>query len=344
MKKCAWSILAIPALAAAAAAAVFAARAWNNGRDIPVLMYHNVLDGGNLSVWQVSTEEFARQMDELSAAGYRTILPNDIWRASRGYRLLPRKPVVVTFDDGYEGVVRNAEPILAKHGFRAICYLIAGRIAGEGADRGSFDSGPLLSSNEVAAAAARGTIVFGSHSMTHIPNPRHLAAEIPESRHVVRRMSGVKTRDYCYPHGLHGYDFMDEALRRGKYRTALICDDRMFRLTPEADLFAIPRVSAYGGVHNFRITSFSFGGGRASATVANSAVAMPVRCMIRDKASGRTWLSDGDPVRIGQSNRNAVLSATFAWHGLPSDLDPSNVEAIVSEQNGLFTYGAAVRP
>ena len=40
-------------------------------------------------------------MDDLRDAGYQTILPDDIRRASRGWGWLPPKPVVITFDDGY---------------------------------------------------------------------------------------------------------------------------------------------------------------------------------------------------------------------------------------------------
>ena len=143
-------------------------RSWQlKPRDIPILMYHNVLDGENLSKWQVSASDFEMQMRQLKEGGYTTILPRDIWRASRGWGLMPRKPIVITFDDGYEGVMKFAEPILAKYGFKAICYIVCGRIGGEGEARATFDSGPLLSTNECAALARRGTVSIGSHSMLH---------------------------------------------------------------------------------------------------------------------------------------------------------------------------------
>lgn len=332
---------ALVAIAIAAAALRGLALLWNRGREIPVLMYHNVLDADSLSVWQVSADEFARQMDELKAAGFRTILPDDIWRAARGLSFLPRRPVVITFDDGYEGVLTFAEPVLARHGFRAICYLIVGRLAGEGADRGAFESGPLLSTNEVAAMAARGTVSFGSHSMSHRAVPQQLAIEIPESRHALRRLTGVRTKSYCYPHGLHGYPFMDDALRHGKYRTALRCDDEVFRLSRGADLFSIPRVSIYGGRHDFRIESFSPHGGGAEAVVSNGGAAMPVRCLLREGKTGRAFLSDGAAIRVGQGRKSAGTSARLVWRTLPPDFDASSAEVFVCEQNGLFTYAAA---
>ncbi len=333
------TLVAAAVAAAAAAAAWRAAMLWNEGREIPVLMYHNVLpDDGTLTVWQVSEDEFARQMRELDHGGYTPILPDDIYWAARGLRLLPRKPVAITFDDGYEGVMKYAEPILAEHGFRAICYVIVGRLGGEGADRGVFDSGPLLSTNEVSAMARRGTIAIGSHSMTHVPAWRQLAMEIPESRYALRRLTGVKTKSYCYPHGLCGYDDMNAALRHGKFRTALACGDAMFHFSRGADLYAIPRVSVYGGRHEFEIRDFGAGEGRAAATVRNVGAPMPVRCMLVERRTGRVHISDGAAVRIGQGRRNTVPEATFEWTGLPKGLGTGDFEAVVCEQNGLFTY------
>lgn len=315
-------------------------RAVNYGREVPILMYHAIEKGGGLSVWQVSASEFERQMDDLKADGRKAILPDDIWRASRGLYLLPRKPVVITFDDGYEGVLKYAEPVLAAHGFRAICYVIVGRLAGEGLERGAFEWGPLLSTNEVAAMAARGVVSFGSHSLTHQRVPAALAQEAYESRHVLRRLTGVKTRSYCYPHGLHRYGFMQDALRVAKFRTALICDDRLYRFGVETNLLAIPRVSVYGGNHSFHIEKAMLDGGQAEATVVNDGTAMPVRCMLRDKATGRRFLSEGAPVRVGRGHRAKGKRAVFRWSSLPAGLDAAKLEAVVCEQNALFTYGS----
>jgi peptidoglycan/xylan/chitin deacetylase (PgdA/CDA1 family) len=260
-------------------------------RDIPVLMYHNVLDGDGLSVWQVTAEEFAWQMDQLREAGYTTILPEDIARAAKGWGWMPRKPVVVTFDDGYEGVKTFAEPILAERGMKGICYVIVGRIAGEGEERASFDSGPLMSTNEVAAMGARGVVAIGSHSMSHARgNPRQLGSEIRPSRRELRRLTGIKTRSYCYPYGLHGYDYMYDALYQGHYTTALACGDEMFHYGTDTNLMAIPRLSVYGGRHAIKLKSMDAAGGMV--VLENKGAKIPLRVVVKDEASGREWNSD----------------------------------------------------
>ena len=299
-------------------------------RDIPVLMYHNVLpDAEDLSVWQVSAEEFACQMDQLANAGFEPILPDDIARAAAGRGKLPGKPVVITFDDGYEGVVRHAEPVLAAHGFKAICYVIAGRLAREGEERETFDSGPLLTAAEAAAMARRGTIAAGSHSMTHARNdPARLASEIGPSRKAIRRRLGVATRAYCYPFGLCGYDAMRDALCENGFTTALACGDGMFRFAPGCDLLAIPRVSVYGGHHAISLDGVD--AARGEVRFANPGAGIPLKAVVRDPATGRRWESGVQPV--GGRIRRPVA---FAF---PPEALEGEREIEAWDKFGLFRY------
>jgi peptidoglycan/xylan/chitin deacetylase (PgdA/CDA1 family) len=295
-------------------------------RDIPVLMYHNVLPAEpGLSVWQVSTEEFAWQMDQLAQAGYESILPEDIARAAAGRGKLPEKPVVITFDDGYAGVMENAEPILAKHGFKAICYAIVGLLSGEGEERRVFDSGPLLTTNEAVAMHGRGVVSVGSHSLSHARNPMGLAEEIGLSRKILKSL-GVDTRDYCYPFGLHGYDYMYDALRANGFHTAFICDDEMFRFGAETNLLAIPRVSVYGGEHGIALAEVS--PERSEVVFSNTGRAIPLRAVVRDESTSREW--KGELQSVGPK-RPAVFSfPPEAFEG------PRTVEAW--DKFGLFRY------
>ncbi len=93
-----------------------------------ILMYHGVdtvpaqQDPDNLFV---DPEAFAEQMDALASRGYTVIGEDDLVAWQRGASL-PRKSIVLTFDDGYRSVMTHAVPVLKQHGFPAICYVSAG--------------------------------------------------------------------------------------------------------------------------------------------------------------------------------------------------------------------------
>lgn len=330
MKKRTRFILGGAVLLAAGVACLAVFGKWTPApRDIPVLMYHNVLPGDQeLSIWQVSAEEFAWQMDQLDEAGYTPILPEDIARAAAGRGRLPEKPVVITFDDGYVGVAEHAEPILAKHGFKAICYVIVGRMGGEGDDRGVFDSGPLMSAREVSEMAKRGVIAIGSHSMKHGKGPPEWrATEIGPSRAELLRLTGVDTRSYSYPFGLCGYPCLAEALRRNEYTTAVACKDEVFRFGTDTNLYEIPRISVYGGKHALALEGVDAGRGEVVFTNPGGSK-LVLYALVRDKATGRTWTSD--PQIVGSRK-----PAAFAF---PPEALEGEREIEAWEKFGVFRY------
>ncbi|MBO0603197.1 polysaccharide deacetylase family protein [Sporosarcina sp. E16_3] len=100
---------------------------------IPVLMYHDLVR--NKTDQNTSTLEIAKfkeQMDYLKANGWTTITPQQLesWVAKKGS--LPKKSVLITFDDGYKSTIDLAYPILKNHGFQATSFLITSRINRQG--------------------------------------------------------------------------------------------------------------------------------------------------------------------------------------------------------------------
>lgn len=298
---------------------------------IPVLMYHGIAAEPGDDVWTVSTEEFRRQIADLKAAGYRTLLPNDLAGAYRWKFWLPRKPILITFDDGLLSVKTEAEPILRDAGFQAISYVITGSIADTPAERLKYRSYDCLTWAEVKEMLARGTIAFGIHSHSHAPNPGRLAQEAGECRHLFKRKAGGKTRDFCYPYG-SAPDLLRQAVTNGGYRTAMICEDQMFTNAPGADLFRIPRVSVYGGTHQFAVSAGTLAeDGIFCAEVRNDGVPLPVRGVLRDTRSGRTW-----PLR--PTERLGPAPQRWCWTNLPPGLAAASLQIEIQEQNGLFGY------
>jgi biofilm PGA synthesis lipoprotein PgaB len=95
--------------------------------DPPIILaYHNI-DDRSSSRYTVTPENFAAQMALLRQAGYRTITPRQLlgWLAGKP---LPRRSILLTFDDGASGTWRHADRILAQNGFRATMFVITGSV------------------------------------------------------------------------------------------------------------------------------------------------------------------------------------------------------------------------
>lgn len=95
-------------------------------RALRVLAYHRVTDvgpdfdtfRGNVSA---SPEEFAAQMDEV-AERYHPVGLDRVLAAIEGGPELPRRAVLVTFDDGYRDNLTVALPVLAERGIPAVLF------------------------------------------------------------------------------------------------------------------------------------------------------------------------------------------------------------------------------
>lgn len=92
--------------------------------EIPALTYHDIVEGRSGDPYAVTVEQFERQMAYLRRAGYQPISLRALDAVREGKASLPRKPVLLTFDDGYKGYYGYAYPILKKYGFPSIVSVV----------------------------------------------------------------------------------------------------------------------------------------------------------------------------------------------------------------------------
>jgi peptidoglycan/xylan/chitin deacetylase (PgdA/CDA1 family) len=130
---------------------------------LPILMYHriNVVRPSTpaaSTALTVHPADFARQMVWLKRHGYQTVTQRELFEALMCGRPLVRRPIMITFDDGYRDVFFKASAVLHRLGMRATAYVVSGRISGPDP---SFLTWPLL------RALERRGIEIGSHTVAH---------------------------------------------------------------------------------------------------------------------------------------------------------------------------------
>ena len=92
-------------------------------RAVPILMYHVIAAppaGAPFPGLYVPPAEFAEQMRALKGAGWTAVTPDELdayWR--HGISLPRGKPIVLSFDNGYQSQYTRALPVLRKLGWPA---------------------------------------------------------------------------------------------------------------------------------------------------------------------------------------------------------------------------------
>jgi peptidoglycan/xylan/chitin deacetylase (PgdA/CDA1 family) len=106
------------------------------GVGVPVIMYHRVVadelkitgvgEQNDVSLYTRSASEFKKEMAFLADQGFTPILFDQFtdYLLSKDPKLLPRKPVIISFDDGSTDWFDIVFPILATHKFKATFFLI----------------------------------------------------------------------------------------------------------------------------------------------------------------------------------------------------------------------------
>jgi peptidoglycan/xylan/chitin deacetylase (PgdA/CDA1 family) len=178
---------------------------------LPILMYHKIdrlPPGVRYPRNYVLPDQFAAQLAALKRWGYETISFGDWLAYCRGElrlpRRLPRRPIILTFDDGYRSTYEIAWPLLQRHGCGATVFLVSELIGKTNVWDVDEIQEPLLGTAEIAELQAGG-VEFGSHTMTHAPlttiSRQHAVEELRGSRAALQRLLGEPVRVLCYPYG-----------------------------------------------------------------------------------------------------------------------------------------------
>ncbi len=176
--------------------------------ELPVLTYHRVVrdppSDSRFNVY-ITAAELQRQLAALKARGYETITFRDM---AEGRRV--RKPIILTFDDGYADNYQHLLPLLERHDARAVIFALGDR----GIRTNAWDAAlgepqaALLDDAQLRACHASGRVEIGSHGLTHRHLPQlddaALAREVRESKRALERLLGAEVLAFAYPYGEYG--------------------------------------------------------------------------------------------------------------------------------------------
>ena len=195
---------------------------------VPVLLYHRVVPRlpahdpyGNC----VSAAAFEAHLAWLRRRGYHDLTLSDLGLALLGEARLPRRPVVITFDDGYRDNHDVALPLLRQYGFRATVFLVSGAIGADSRFDAAFgyEPVPMLDAKQVHAMQRAG-IEFGSHSVSHPASLEDLEDgsledELRRSRADLEVLLDTPVTAFSYPHSRAGAR-VERAVASAGYRFA----------------------------------------------------------------------------------------------------------------------------
>ncbi|WP_016990598.1 polysaccharide deacetylase family protein [Flavobacterium sp. ACAM 123] len=209
-------------------------------KEVPILCYHNIKnfkasDGPMTKVYSVKPADFAAQMKALSAAGYHTILPAQLYDYLLHDGTLPSKPIMITFDDtrGEQYTIGATE--MEKYGFKGVFFVMTVSI-----NRPNY-----LTKEQIASLSKTGHVI-AAHTWDHHRVTKYTgddwSTQLVKPKAKLEEITGKPVSYFAYPFGLWNKEAIPEIKKSG-YQMAYILSTKRDSIDP---LYTIRRMIVSG--------------------------------------------------------------------------------------------------
>lgn len=240
-----------------------------DGIKIPILMYHHVSDRS--IYWgkdAISTEEFANDLQTLHRLGFHTVTPSQVIAYVEGKDILPPKPIMLTFDDGFLSFKTKVVPLLEQYNYCA-AVAIVGAYAQKASETDSRnDNFDYLTWEDLAGFDPRTVeVIYHSYDMHNVggsnrtgiknrrgENEESYLALIQEDMTRMAELLGAvggNCRTVAYPYGAYS-DLSEQALKAAGAKMTLTCAAKIntVRQGEMDSLFLLGRINRPHGVNS----------------------------------------------------------------------------------------------
>jgi peptidoglycan/xylan/chitin deacetylase (PgdA/CDA1 family) len=180
---------------------------------VPILMYHVIAPppaGAPFPGLYVDPAEFSEQMQALSKAGWHAVTPDQVeayWR--HGRPLGQGKPIVISFDNGYQSQFTQGLPVLRRLGWVAEENI---QLSGLPPSQGGLGEGEIRAMVKAGWELDTQGI---SHADLITLDAHELHEQVDGAREELRRRFHVPVNWFCYPSGHYDHTVVAEVEAAG---------------------------------------------------------------------------------------------------------------------------------
>ncbi|MGH2413921.1 MAG: polysaccharide deacetylase family protein, partial [Microcystaceae cyanobacterium] len=188
---------------------------------VPVMMYHDILPNKQV-FFDVTPQELEADFELIKSNGLTPVTLKQLVLHLQTGIPLPEKPILLTFDDGYQGHYQYVYPLLKQYGYPAVFSIYYNKVGRQIGRSG-------VTWEQLQEMAIDPLITIACHSMTHpddlsiLPDDQ-LTQEIIDSKRLLEEKLGITIRYFTYPSGKFD-DRVREVVTTASYDAALAMND-----------------------------------------------------------------------------------------------------------------------
>jgi len=181
---------------------------FSKDKEAVVVMYHRVVNepliDSKFNVF-ITKDKLDWQLGNLKKRGFDFVTFKDF---ANGVKV--KKPIILTFDDGYEDNYLNLLPLLKKHQAKAVIYCLGNRTVQSNIwdEKLGEPCARLMSDNQIKECHNSGLVEIASHGLKHQHLPDLIDEEVREefelSKSNLESLINDKVVSFAYPYGDYG--------------------------------------------------------------------------------------------------------------------------------------------
>lgn len=177
----------------------------NDDISITVLGYHSINDNENIKdPIIIGKDRLESHLKAIKDLGFITISMKDLEDYILHDKEIPRKSVLITFDDGYLDNYFNAYPLLKENHMKATIFVISSLL----------DKEPFMTKKQVKELSENG-IDIESHTFSHVDLDKksynEQKEELQKSKEELEKLLCKNVNAIAYPKGLYNEDTINAA-------------------------------------------------------------------------------------------------------------------------------------
>jgi len=231
--------------------------------DLPIIMYHSTYKK-NPNKYNLPPKDLEKDFVYILECGYTPIFMSDLIEFKETGKPLPKKPIIVSFDDAYTNNYLYAFPIMKELSFKCVISVV-GKYTDDNYKNGELHpTGSHMTYEEIDEMNKSGLVEIQSHTYnlhnnsgriglgkrrgeTYEQYKKSVSDDLMQLQNKLKEKLNITCTTVAYPFGSYSID-SEKVLKELGFKAALTCNEGINKINKDTNLFYLKRYNRPAGI------------------------------------------------------------------------------------------------
>jgi peptidoglycan/xylan/chitin deacetylase (PgdA/CDA1 family) len=230
---------------------------------LPIIMYHSTFNS-DTGKYRITPAQLQKDLIFIKEQGFTTIMLRDVIAYKEKGRPLPKKPIMLTFDDGYTNNYLYAFPLLKKYNMKCVMSVVGALIDANYKDGVKNETHSHVTYEQIREMNDSGLVEIQNHSYNlHRLKGRYglkknkgedsasyekmLKTDLTKLQNNLKEKTGIKCTALTFPFGGYSRETF-KVMKEMGLKAGLSCNEGINKITRDSSLFCLHRYNRPSGI------------------------------------------------------------------------------------------------